>query len=337
MKKKTINRQAKIKKRRAYYDQVDIMQMPNVNLIGRGLNRLKIGSKHTPYQATLLDPFNKFNETVPNDWVQDTITFRRQITFTINTNSSGNLSTYWNPAFLSQNNVNTTFFYNNDNSNTLVTATANTSTAGQTNYQVPSGNVAAMRVVSAGLRCTSQATFNNRSGTIYAAMMPGVNSTVTNNGATGLAVYPLSFIPAIEQHSTYKMADAGSMEAMQVVWLPYDKDNSEMIPPEYTISTITSTHAENLIIVLVGGTVAATPMKFELVINYELTPASGSVLNGFECRHKSVGPYPSKQTDDIWQNHSDIITRTYKSSQSLAIANNSIVGAKTSGLKFLTK
>jgi hypothetical protein len=294
-----------------------------------------MGKKHTPYQATLLDPFNRHFETVPNDWPKPVLPFHRNITFSIATNTSGNLMAIWNPAFLSQANANTTFLYNNDNSYNLVTASATTTTAFDVNYNVPASNVGAYRVVSAGLRAYSQTSMLNKNGTIHFAMYP-VNQSQTAVGGTGLANPTTLALTSIEEQPTYKVADITCNEAAQLIWLPFDVEDLEMLAPETCVSGVSSTHLQNCFIIIINAAYASSTIKFDLCINYELVPAVGSVLNGFEMNTPSVGSFPSRQVDEIWVNHANLISRTFTNHTSLVLPNNTI-SKGSNKFKFLGK
>jgi len=294
------------------------LQMTGLHMISKP----KLGKGHSGYQQCLADPFNYHPCIgVPSEWTTPTVRFHRFITLTLMTNASGNLCITMNPAFLSEASANTTFYFNNDVTNTALTAGSNTKQARVLDYQVGNGTVSNLRLVSAGMRVYSQSSVLNKTGVINACLFssPAVGPTDAAN-ITALPLTGLFFLPAIENNPNFNTADISCGEAIQLVWTPLDAEDVDFIPTENTQSFLNNTHDSANFVVVVQSAPASSSIKVDLAFNFEVVPQPGSVLNGMESIYnQSDKRLASIQASEFRNNHKDLIIRTYKSHNSLVV------------------
>ena len=293
--------------------------------------------KHTDYQRTILDPWLKLNAGVPNTWAYDTVKFHRTVNFTVSANALGAVALAIGPYFHDNSDTNTTAFYYNytgyDGTNSNVNP--NFGNGIPLPQAMPTGDVVSYRIVSMGAKVYTQDSALNRKGLINFALINGnwplVSQTATTIGSGALN------LSTIQNRKTFKIADVCSGEGAQIIWVPYDDSDLELLPINTNVDTMNPGHQQNIFMFIITGANASSIFKVELQYNLEANVSINSALFGMGSCEKPTNRTATNQIAEILGHHIGNVTSIFKSHADSAYSNpttQALINGALKGMKW---
>jgi hypothetical protein len=250
------------------------------------IKQMKIGDKFKPtetgYLAGLLIPETATQLKIPG-MADTTISLHRKITLNTTTSALGAVGIFWQPSYLSDNSNNQNTFFINNNATYDGTSTNGATNPGsvRVNFNITAGAVATYRVVSASMHIIPQASVLNQAGTIHATLTKTKTETpvTTGSGMNAANDVTCTLIPNYQNTPYYGAASISNMEGARIIWVPNDSCYTDFADIN---STLVNADDQNSLIATVVGAGAAAPIRIDLYVNFEVTPAVGSILQGME-------------------------------------------------------
>jgi hypothetical protein len=246
------------------------------------------------YYNALINPERALAPKVPGQFLTATCTLKRHITVSVTANAGGKICVLWQPFNL----------FDDANALSGLGVQNNVSYDGATNFTggllaqtvkfgVPASNVLDYRLVSASIVLQPQVSINTAQGKFGGASIPfaAANAAVGSQVTASTAVQTFS---NIENYSFYAEADVCQFESLRCIYTPLDVHDLELYP--INSGALPNTNEEATFIGFGTGLPASCPINIELYYNFEVTPASGSILVGsdsmnadFESAQTTVG------------------------------------------------
>lgn len=237
-----------------------------------------------PYFQALVSPERVFGCKVPRQFGLSTITCHRHITLpfvcstpTVGTN--GKFFLFFQPysLFDAANNL-TTFGITNEAG--YDGATNLFACNGQAiSYTCPAGSVFQYRLVSCSLQIIPQVPALTANGKMGGAVIPFNTIAAVAPAAQLDTGNPIMVFSNIENYDYYAEADLCQFEALRMAYYPADVHDYET----YNINSgdgVAGSNQETTFVAYGTGIPPGTAFNAEIYLNFELTPAPGSILTG---------------------------------------------------------
>jgi hypothetical protein len=245
------------------------------------------------YLNNLKFPEFAMGAQVPQQSGTSTAPVHRHLTYSISTNATGYAAIFFQPFYLADATfARSTFGLQNNVAYDGATTFTGGLIAQPYKYAIPAGNVASFRLVSASLQIQPQIPLLNITGKIGGAVISYVAVQGQTSG-TNLVNDPLiQTIADIEQFDYYAEADLCAQESLRLLWLPHDVHDFEL----YALDTdggVVAQSMETTMVAYIQGAPASSNFNVEIYLNFELTPLSGSILQGMtQMNFDTTNPWP---------------------------------------------
>lgn len=243
------------------------------------------------YYESLLYPECTHNCRIPGQ-ADMTVTIKRKMTFTVNTNAAGAATVMWQPFFLADTaTLESTAFTNTDVLYDGFTAAFGVGASIYTSQNITPGAVSNYRLVSAAMHVVPQSSVLNQAGTIHAAVVKRLVYNPLPAGGVAAATFLNTLIPTIANTPFYREASVSAQEGVRMVYLPNDLCLLEFQGINEGVSAEQPEEHVNTYIATIVGTAANSPFRVDLYQNFEVLPTTtGSILTGLEslCTEDTV-------------------------------------------------
>jgi hypothetical protein len=252
------------------------------------------------YKDLLLHPEHVHNGRIPSEFGKATCTLHRHMTTTFTSNAAGFAAIAYQPQYLKSNDLtNTTILFNNSAAYNAAGDYGNDCVGVPINYQLPTGNAIAYRLVSCSVHVIPQSSLLNAAGKItFAVTTPADNSSTDGFSQTGTGYRQINDLTLLSNLNNVKrsaVADICQQQAARAIYLPYDIDSFEFT--KVGLEMCGGGQPRNWFSFIITGAPSHT-FTLEIYSNYEIIPAAASVLAGTEEVNKS-NEMPSKIINNI--------------------------------------
>jgi hypothetical protein len=271
------------------------------------------------YYESLLFPETTLHARIPG-MADACIPLHRKLSYTIQANALGAATIFCLPMTLCETSLALSTNYVNTNAlfdgMTTVGASALATFITQ---NITSGSVGQYRLVSASMCVLPQSSMLNQSGSIHGAMMkirgfaPATNGTIYGTSAS------FTLIPEMENAPYYNVASVSAQEGLRIIWMPNDLCELDFVNVNSNQFSNDQAMSANAMIATVVGASPNAPFRVDIYENFEVSPASGSVIMGMETiAEENIAP--NLVWRDILKNHSHDVVIASRSVSSVARA-----------------